>query len=129
MEALMKTAVRVLVIVGCVIGFIWSIVGFFGGMGGGVIGKLAEDDKLADESINIAAYSIISFFVVIASLVFGIVCSREKSKKAATIVNGLLLLLCGIIVTATVVSITARRHCVVFHLFGAVFQNVVIPIL
>ncbi len=96
----MKTAVRVLVIVGCVIGFIWSIVGFFGGMGGGVIGKLAEDDKLADESINIAAYSIISFFVVIASLVFGIVCSREKSKKAATIVNGLLLLLCGIIVTA-----------------------------
>ena len=96
----MKTAVRVLVIIAAVIGFVWGIVGFFGGAFAGAIAELAEEEAMKKESLDVGVNAFAAFFVVIAGLVFGIVCAREKSKKATTIVNGLLLLLCGIIATA-----------------------------
>ncbi len=91
----MKTAVRVLVIIGAVIGFIWGIVAFFGSAFGAAIVE-ESSEELKDIGVN----AFVAFFVVIVGFVFGIVCAREKSSKATTIVNGLLLLLCGIAATA-----------------------------
>ncbi len=91
----MKTAVRVLVIIGAVIGFIWGIVAFFGSAFGAAIVE-ESSEELKDIGVN----AFVAFFVVIVGFVFCIVCAREKSSKATTIVNGLLLLLCGIAATA-----------------------------
>ena len=99
----MKTAVRVLVIIAAAIGFIWSIVGFFGsaavaGVETGLKMEGAEQRK--EGYIDFGVNSFLSFLMTIAALVFGIVCAREKSGKATTIVNALLLLVCGIVATA-----------------------------
>ncbi len=96
----MKTAVKVLVIVGAVIGFIWGIVAFFGSAFAGAMVEIAEVEEGAEELQDVGVNGFVAFFVVIAGLVFGLVCAREKSGKATTIVNGLLLLLCGIAATA-----------------------------
>ena len=95
----MKTAVKVLVIIGAVIGFIWGVVAFFGSAFAGAIVEIAEEEG-AEELQDVGVNAFVAFFVVIAGLVFGLVCAREKSGKATTIVNGLLLLLCGIAATA-----------------------------
>ena len=95
----MKTAVRVLVIIGAVIGFIWAVVAFFGSAFAGAIVEIAEEEG-AEELQDVGVNAFVAFFMVIAGLVVGLVCAREKSGKATTIVNGLLLLLCGIAATA-----------------------------
>ena len=96
----MKTAVKVLVIIGAVIGFIWGIVAFFGRAFAGAMVEIAEVEEGAEELKDVGVNAFVGFFVVIVGLVFGLVCAREKSSKATTIVNGLLLLLCGIAATA-----------------------------
>ena len=95
----MKTAVKVLVIIGAVIGFIWGVVAFFGSAFAGAIVEIAEEEG-AEELQDVGVNAFVAFFMVIAGLVVGLVCAREKSGKATTIVNGLLLLLCGIAATA-----------------------------
>ncbi len=104
----MKTAVRVLVIIAAAIGFIWSIVVFGGGIfAGGIEAALteltegeAESEKVVETYATVITKTVFAFIFIIAGLVFGIVCAREKSSKVTTIVNGLLLLLCGIAATA-----------------------------
>ncbi|MBW8003816.1 MAG: hypothetical protein FVQ80_17765 [Planctomycetes bacterium] len=101
----MKTAVRVLVIIAAAIGFIWSIVVFGGGIfAGGIEAALTEDEAKREEVVGTyvpaITKTVFAFIFIIAGLVFGIVCAREKSSKATTMVNGLLLLLCGIAATA-----------------------------
>ena len=92
----MKTAVKVLVIVGTVIGFIWSIVAVSGVVGGAIEAAFTKEDAKKEEIIEAATYAIIALIPTVAGLVFGLVCAREKSGKVTTIVNGLALLLCGI---------------------------------
>ena len=96
----MKTAVKVLVIIGAVIGFIWSIVVVSAVVGGAIEAALTKEDAKKEEIIEAATYAIFALIPTVAGLVFGLVCAREKSSKATTIVNGLLLLLCGIAATA-----------------------------
>ena len=99
----MKTAARVLVIIAIVIGFIWGIVGFFGSafLAGCETALAEKEEEVAiEEYENVGVNAAIAFFVIIAATVFGIVASREKSGKATTIVNSLILLGCGIAATA-----------------------------
>ena len=104
----MKTAVRVLVIIAAVIGFIWSVTIFSGGiLTGGIEGALteltegkAESEKVVEIYATAITKTIFASIFIIAGLVFGIVCSEAKSSKTTTIVNSLLLLLCGIAATA-----------------------------
>ena len=121
----MKTAVRVLVIIAAVIGFIWSVTIFSGGiLTGGIEGALteltegkAESEKVVEIYATVITKVIFAFIFIIAGLVFGIVCAREKSSKTTTIINGLLLLLCGIAATA-LQSWVAGPICVVGGFLG-----------
>ncbi len=100
----MKTAIRILVIVGVVIGFIWSNVVYFGssfleGCEAALAGLTEEEEfieEIRERYFPVLAYAVGAFFVNIAALIFGLIASKEKLGKAATIVNGILLFFCGI---------------------------------
>ena len=98
----MKTAIKVLVIIGVIIGIIWSFFGFFGtaffsGMEKGLTGEIAPDKeaKYADVGVK----SVIAFVAIILGLVFGIIASGKTAGKGTTIVMGVLLGGSGIIAT------------------------------
>ena len=96
----MKSAIKILVIIACIIGIIWSLVGIFGGAFFGGIKAAFEEkqeaEKTKEEYVNTSLRHIGSFIMVTIGLIFGIVGSGKKSKKITTIINGSLLLFCGI---------------------------------
>ena len=82
----MKIAIRVLVIIATIIGIVFSFLMLFSGY------------KLSADPIGMTAIQMgsISFFVIILSLIFGLVSSSEKATKRTTLVNGVLLFVCGL---------------------------------
>jgi len=98
----MKTAVKVLIIIGVIIGIIWSFLGFFGaaffsGMEKGLTGEIAPDKEAKYE--NIGVKSAFALVAIILGLVFGIIASGRTAGKGTTIVMGILLGGSGIIAT------------------------------
>lgn len=98
----MKTAIKVLVIIGVIIGIVWSFFGFFGS---GVLmsfektfsGLEAEKEaKYTDAAVR----SVFALILIIVGLVFGIIASKKATGKITTIIMGVLLGACGI--TATI---------------------------
>ena len=95
----MKTAIKVLVIIGVIIGIIWSFLGFFGaaffmGMEEGLTGSI-ETEKEAKYT-DVAVKSAFALMAIIIGLVFAIIASKKATGKITTIVMGVLLGGCGI---------------------------------
>jgi len=98
----MKTAIKVLVIIGVIIGIIWSFVGFFGagaflGIEKGLTGEVSEEKQSKYE--NVGVRSAFALMAIIVGLVFGIIASVKTSGKVTMIVMGVLLGGSGIIAT------------------------------
>ena len=81
----MKTAIKVLVILGVIIGIIWSFFGFFGSA------------LLSYEDLGVK--SVFALVAIILGLVFGIIASGKTAGKGTTIVMGVLLGGSGLIAT------------------------------
>ena len=98
----MKTAIKVLVILGVIIGIIWSFFGFFGSavfsvMEEGLTGEIAPGKETKYE--NVGVKSAFALVAIILGLVFGIIASGKTAGKGTTIVMGVLLGGSGIIAT------------------------------
>ncbi len=90
----MKTAIKVLVIIGIIIGIIWSFLGFFGS----AIFAVIDQDKEAKYE-NVGVKSALALVAIILGLVFGIIASGKTAGKGTTIVMGVLLGGSGLIAT------------------------------
>lgn len=101
---MMKKAVKILIIITCIIGIIWSLIGIVGGILLGGFNAAFEDSQKSSE-VKIEKYTnsvmkhIGSFFLICFGLIFGIVATAEKTKKILSIANSIFLLLCGIFAT------------------------------
>ena len=98
----MKTAIKVLVIIGVIIGIIWSFLGFFGSavfsvMEEGLTGEISPDKAVKYE--NVGVKSAFALVAIILGLVFGIIASGKTAGKGTTIVMGILLGGSGLIAT------------------------------
>ena len=98
----MKTAIKVLVLLGVIIGIIWSFLGFFGsaffaGMEEGLTGEIAPGKEA--KYVNVGVKSAFALVAIILGLVFGIIASGKTVGKGTTIVMGVLLGGSGIIAT------------------------------
>jgi hypothetical protein len=98
----MKTAIKILVIIGVIIGIIWSLFGFFGagvflGIEKGLTGEIAQERQSKYEDVGVR--SAFALMVIIVGLVFGIIASVKTSGKTTTIVMGVLLGGSGVIAT------------------------------
>ncbi len=90
----MKTAIKVLVILGIIIGIIWSFFGFFGSA---LFSVITPDKETKYE--NVGAKSALALAAIILGLVFGIIASGKTAGKGTTIVMGILLGGSGLIAT------------------------------
>ncbi len=98
----MKTAIKVLVIIGVIIGIIWSFLGFFGSAffsvwEEGLTGEISPDRAAKYE--NVGVKSAFALVAIILGLVFGIIASGKTAGKGTTIVMGILLGGSGLIAT------------------------------
>ena len=89
----MKTAVKVLVILGVIIGIIWSFLGFFGsaffsGVEKGLTGEISPEKTAKYE--NVGVKSAFALMAIIIGLVFGIIASGKSAGKVTNIVMGVL---------------------------------------
>ena len=90
----MKTAIKFLVIIGIIIGIIWSFLGFFGAV---FLAGIAQDKET--KYVKVGAKSALALVVIILGLVFGIISSGKTAGKGTTIVMGVLLGGSGLIAT------------------------------
>lgn len=97
----MISAIKILVIIACIIGILWSLLGIFGGAFFGAMKAVLENEqeakKLEELYLNNSLRHIGSFAMIILGLIFGIVGSGKKAKKLTSIINGILLLTCGVL--------------------------------
>jgi len=95
----MKTASKILIIIGSIIGILWSIIGFFSVWFGGAVAITLDKNIKTEDVTDIMLKMIGSFIVIIIGLILGIIAANKKTKKITTIILGILLLSSGILAT------------------------------
>lgn len=102
----MKKAIKILTIIGGVVGIIWSIVQFFTLLFGGAIVAATKDTigsgggrQVMESAKSGMLASIGSIIAVIVGLIFGILASGKKIGRMPTIIHGFLLLVAGVLAT------------------------------
>jgi hypothetical protein len=104
----MKNASKILTIIACVLGILWSIIGaavvFFGSAAVAGLSEAGGDRshtaQLQHTAVNTTLALIGALIVIIVGMVFSAVGNAETASRAKTLTMGILLLLCGILATA-----------------------------
>lgn len=104
----MKSASKILSIIACVIGILWSVIGFFTvALGAGFMSasaKMNNQQAQASQAINTGATIMLALIgaliMIIVGMIFSAVGNAEQASPKKSLVNDLLLLFCGILATA-----------------------------
>ena len=104
----MKSASKILTIIACVIGILWSVIGIpIAFVGTAAVAGLAsaggdpsQTAHLRDTAISTTLGLIGAFIMMVLGMVFSAVGNAETAGRTKTMTMGVLLLLCGIFATA-----------------------------
>ncbi len=102
-----KVPSKILSIIACVIGIIWSVIGFFAVCFGGALvatgQRLGEDTNNAEHTMEATVAIMVklvgAFGVIVLGMVFSAVGNAKNAGSTKTIVNGALLLVAGVLAT------------------------------
>ena len=103
----MKSASKILSIIACVIGILWSIIGFFTvAIGAGMMSAAAKineqqgkADQIENSGASVALALVGALIMMVLGMIFSAVGNAEGAGKHKSIIHGALLLLCGIFAT------------------------------